>query len=121
VIPISIGTERFATEIANHFRSLGPVLAEHKRDNFGSILPHVFLWDVTRWIVGLVTVATTAEVLRNKKELTSVLSYLERAYRSGDEELQELISVSFLEHLPRPGERGAEIRQMVGSALSAQL
>jgi hypothetical protein len=121
VASISIRTENFVAEMANHFPSLGPVLTVHKEDNFRTILPHVFLGDVTRWVVGLVAVATAAEILRNRKQLTSVLSYLEDAYNAGDEELQELISVSFLENLPRPGERGSEVRQMVGSALSAQL
>jgi hypothetical protein len=121
MIAISTKTERFSSDLANRFPSLGAVLAEHMKDNFGAILPHVFFGDVTRWLVGLVTVANTAEALRNRKELTSALGYLENAYNSGDEELQELISVSFLENLPRPGERGAEIRQMVGPSLSGQL
>lgn len=120
VVSISIRTERFVAEIANHFPSLGAALTAHKEDNFGTILPHVFFGDVTRW-ASLVTLATAAESLRHIKELTSVLGYLENAYSSGDEELQELISVSFLENLPRPGERGAQIRQLLGSALSAQL
>ena len=114
-------TERFAKDLANRFSGLAPVLAEHMQDNFGALLPHVFLGDVTRWVVGLVTASKAEAILRNRPELTSILRYLEDSYASGDVELQELISVSFLELLPRPGESGAEIRHMVGPALSAQL
>jgi hypothetical protein len=119
VIPIK--SERFAKDLANRFAGLTPVLAEHMQDNFGALLPHVFFGDVTRWVVGLVTVSKAKEVLRNRLELTSILKYLEDTYASGDKELQELISVSFLELLPSPGESRAEVRLMVGPALSAQL
>jgi hypothetical protein len=56
-----------------------------------------------------------------RRELRDILNYLEKAYAAGDEELRELISVSFLENLPRSGESGAELREMVGPNLRKQL
>jgi hypothetical protein len=49
------------------------------------------------------------------------LDVLDDAYVEGDKELQELISASFLENIPRPGEEGSQVREMVGPHLSSQL
>ena len=53
--------------------------------------------------------------------LNDLLGELENAYQSGGEEVEDLISVSFLENLPRPGEAGSQIREMLGPSLHRQL
>ena len=53
--------------------------------------------------------------------LQAVLGFLEEAFSTQGEEVEELIAVSFLEHLPRPSEPGAELRQMLGPRLAQEL
>jgi hypothetical protein len=104
-------TISFVRSIVARFPGLTTLLDEHIENNFGEVLPHVFFGDVTRYVLSLV--ATNDDSLSPRRELRDVLDYLEEAYTGGDEELQELIAVSFLENLPRPGETGAGIRGML--------
>jgi hypothetical protein len=115
-------TVGFVRSIAARSARLRAILDEHIKDNFGEILPHVFFGDLTRHVVSLCGSAgskrpSSAEL----QELHEILEMLEEAYAKGDNELQELISVSFLEHLPRPDESGSEIRTILGPRLSEQL
>jgi hypothetical protein len=111
-------TVSFVRSMVAHFPSLYTLLEDHIRDNGGEVLPHVFFGEVTRYILSLLLAAGR---LPPRRELRDILSYLEETYAAGNEELQELISVSFLENLPRPGENGAELRAMVGPNLKRQL
>lgn len=110
----------FVRSMVARFPSLSALLEAHIKDNLGEMLPHVFLGDVTRYVLSLL-LAVGAGGLPARRELRGILDYLEEAFDDGDEELQELISVSFLENLPRPGQTGAEIRKMVGPNLRKQL
>ena len=112
-------TIAFVRSLVERFPTLSSMFDEHVKDN-GEILPHIFFGDLTRYVVSLLL--SGAGVAR-RRELEDILRTLEKAYASvGDEdELQELISVSFLEHLPRPGDEGSEVRSMVGPRLSQQL
>jgi RNAse (barnase) inhibitor barstar len=62
-----------------------------------------------------------AAVQRDDSELAPFLELLDEAYENGGGEVQELISVSFLEHLPRLGEPGSELRARLGPAMTAQM
>jgi hypothetical protein len=97
------------------FPGLSALLEEHIKD-YREILPHLFFNDVTDYILSLLN----AGELPQRRELRDILNYLEQVYAS-DEQLQELISVSFLESLPRLDEAGAQIRRMVGPHLTKQL
>jgi hypothetical protein len=88
-------------------------LDEHLRDNTGEILPHVLMADYERW--------AESALQKADPRLSEFLDFLENAYRSGGPKVEELISVSFLEHLPRPGEPGSQLREMLGPALQKQL
>ena len=92
------------------------LLQEHLDNQDGEVLPHLFIADLERWM--------EAEIVRNDAEpaelMTQILEFLEAAVRR-DDEVAEVIHASFLEHLPRPGEPGAEIRALLGSALSKRL
>ncbi len=109
----------FVRSTMARFPSLSALLEEHLKDNLGEILPHVFFGDVTRYVLSLL--AASGGGLPPRRELRDILDYLEEAYSASGEELRELISVSFLENLPRPGEIGAQIREMVGPNLRRQL
>jgi hypothetical protein len=114
-------TEAFVRSLVEHFPSLAPLLEEHLTDNFGELLPHIFLGDVVRWVLTLMATARAEGSLAAQRELRAFLSHLEDVYVGGNEELQELLSVSFLENLPRPEEDGAEIRTQLGPSLTKQL
>jgi hypothetical protein len=110
----------FVKSSVARFPTLNLLLEEHTKDNLNENLPHVFFGDVTRHVLSLLF-AGSSDGLEAQRELRNILGYLENTYSAGDEELQELISVSFLENLPRPSEKGAQIREMVGSNLRRQL
>jgi hypothetical protein len=42
-------------------------------------------------------------------------------FAAGDEEIAELMAVSFLENLPRPGEPDHEVRELLGPRLRSEL
>jgi hypothetical protein len=99
--------------LAWRFPGLRAELDEHLADNEGEILPHPLMSAYERW-------AETA-LAAGDPSLDSFLEFLEDAYQRGGRDVKELISVSFLEHVPRPGEPGAELRARVGPALARQL
>lgn len=112
-------TSGFIHYLVGRFQVLGPILREHVSDNFGELLPHVFVGDLTRYVV--------AEFVREEggsaseyPTLRQILDELEEASARGDE-VSALIAVSFLENLPRRGESGAGILALLGPGLRSQL
>jgi hypothetical protein len=74
--------------------SFASVEAEHLRDN-GALLPHVLMGDLLRFVgehIGRAQHQPQPEVL-------AVLELLEAEVAGGNAEAQNLIAVSFLEHL----------------------
>ena len=114
---VSQKTASLVRQIAARFPGLIPILEEHLKDN-EEILPHVFFGDLTRYIESL---HSMGEVTGSPAELSAILQCLEDAFATGDTELQELVSVSFLEHLPQATEPGAELRKMLGENMRRQL
>lgn len=129
----------FIRDLAKQFSALEPLLLDHIEAN-GEVLPHVFFYSVALYAVGLLKPSTDATVfaLSDKQldafqalirksprgrlnELTDLLRHLEDAYASGDDEIQNLIAVSFIENLPHRSERGAEILDMLGPNMRRQL
>ncbi len=97
------------------FPGLKPLLREHLAENFGVVLPHVFMGDLTRHVVSAFTRS------RDIEHIWALLDELEQSFSRGDEETIELIAVSFLENLPRIGEEGAGVRVLLGPSLRSQL
>jgi hypothetical protein len=116
---VSDQTEAFVKGIVERFPKLSPLLQEHLHDNRGELLPHLFFGDLTRYVVALVTSGDNQ--LEARRELRELLAFLEESFASGDSELCELISVSFLENLPYPWEDGSQLRSMLGPTLSTEL
>jgi len=114
-------TESFVRTLGELFPSLKPLLEEHLADNFGELLPHVFFGNFVTWILTMFASARLAPGSSSRRELAEVLQLLEETYSGGDDELQELLSVSFLESLPRLGEEGSGIREWLGPSLTKQL
>ena len=99
--------------LASQVPGLRAELDEHLADNDGEILPHPLMSACERW-------AETA-LEAGDPSLDSFLEFLEDAYQHGGSDVEELISVSFSEHVPRPGEPGADLRTRVGPTLARQL
>jgi hypothetical protein len=76
--------------------SVAPELLEiyklHLND-YDTVLPHVFMGDIARQILLM------AKDKCKKASLSKLLTALEEGLKSGDEEICELISVSFVENL----------------------
>jgi hypothetical protein len=106
-------------EIAGRLPAVQALLDEHVKDNLGDILPHVFLGNLTRYILSLLPGADAG--LSADRSLRELLDHLEASFESGGPEVQELIVVSFLENLPASSEVGSEIREMMGPNLSREL
>lgn len=98
--------------LAWRFPALQKRIDQHLDDNNGEVPPHVLMSDYERW---------AESALTGDPQLSDFLEFLEDAYGSAGLEVDELISVSFLEHLPRLGQPGAELRQLVGPRLQQQL
>lgn len=106
----------FVGALAHRFPALLGVFEEHLEEQRGEVLPHVFMADVTRWLVGRFIKAGDSDAL-----LGDILGFMENAFGSDEEQVQELLAVSFLENLPRFGESGFEIRSILGPALKEEL
>ena len=103
----------FVGALVHRFPVLLPILQVHL-DDYETLLPHVFLADVTRWLVG-------KSGSRSDSDVNAVLLFLEACFSEGEEEERELISASFLENVPDPGEAGSELRGRLGPALAQGL
>jgi len=95
-----------------------PLLAEHLQDQEGQVLPHLYMADVERWAEGEAVRSMAAP----GSEIRQLLDFLEAEFAChSNTEIGEVISASFLEHLPRPGEPGAVLRSLVGPTCAARL
>lgn len=73
---------------------LRPVYNEHLRD-YDEALPHVFLGDVTRYVVRQLREGGPGRL----DSVRRIVAVLEQCVANGDRQVQELVSVSFLENL----------------------
>lgn len=105
----------FIGALVYRFEFLLPLFQEHMEDLQGEILPHLFVADVERWAEKAVEGTATLN------QVEEVLEFLEKALLKDPEKDGELIAVSFLEHLPRPDEPGAKLRDMLGPGLTEEL
>lgn len=97
------------------FPVLMPLLQEHLDDFDDGLLPHVLMGDVTRWVV------VRFHQDPNDSTLRQILSFIETAFERANHDDRELVAVSFLENLPRVGQKDADIRTILGPALQNEL
>lgn len=115
---MSARTVAFVGSLVHRCPWLLPVLQEHLDDQEGEVLPHLFMADVERWAEREIAASRTAE----GSHLASVLAVVDaELHDAGDTEIGELITVSFVEHLPYPGEPNAAIRELLPPALQRAL
>ncbi|HEY4864399.1 MAG TPA: hypothetical protein VIK45_02695 [Candidatus Dormibacteraeota bacterium] len=104
----------FAGALCCRFPEFMPLLQEHL-DDYDGLLPHVFMGEVTRWLVQRFHADASDSTLRQ------VLDFIETAFERANGEDRELIAASFLENLPRPGQEDDGVRLLLGPALQGQL
>jgi hypothetical protein len=104
----------FVGALCWRFKELMPLLREHLKD-YETLLPHVFMGDVTRWMIRLYRSDGS------NTELRQVLEFFEEAFAQASIEDRELISASFLENLPTTDMEGTGIRLLLGPTLRTQL
>ena len=97
-------SKAFCEHLGRMFPDLALVLKEHKADN-DEILPHLFMADVTRYI------------LSDGPNRKPLVSYLDKSLRGEREETQNVIAVSFVEHLESDQELERALRGVTAEAL----
>jgi hypothetical protein len=103
----------FIEALLQRVAELTPVYEAHLNDN-GTLLPHVFMGDVTRW--------TIAEVERYREEtLRKLLSCLEDGLLVGPEDVRELIIVSFVENLMGETTALSVLKPLMGEKLKTEV
>jgi len=95
--------------------ALQGVWAEHLSDNYGEVLPHVLLAEITRYAIN--AALGTPEDLATARR---IVSFLERNFEGGSARIKELVAVSFLENLPRDDQQGHEVWELLGPELAAE-
>lgn len=93
---------------------LNTVYDEHVADN-DMLLPHVFMGDVTRFVVD------QASGVRNLSVVQRILDYFETELRSGSTESIELIRASFVENLIGEAMAVDTIKALMGTQLCKEV
>lgn len=79
-------TIEFCKSLATLSADISTILIEHISDN-DEVLPHVFLADVTRYI------------LADGKDSQTIIKFLDDVFSSRGRDVEDLIAVSFVEYL----------------------
>ncbi|PKL38575.1 MAG: hypothetical protein CVV44_11890 [Spirochaetae bacterium HGW-Spirochaetae-1] len=105
-------SQEFVNNFVDKFLYLKPILKEHIED-YDEILPHVFLGEIAKWCV--------ANYKNSSQEnVQQIFEYIEQTFKNGGEEIQELISVSFLENLSNQNEDERKILKYLGPELLSE-
>lgn len=110
----------FARLLVAQFGELRGIFDDNLADSSDEVLPHNFLSDLARFVVSEF-MATAGSASVGSDRFQQILDFLESAFESGNEGVQEVIAVSFLELLPNPGQPGGEIRSRLGPKLADEL
>ena len=96
-----ITQDNLAQALLEAVPELRPVYDEHMEDNFGDFLGHIFFGDVTRFAGGLLKKLDGSDSVKAKENLTRLVNFCEEAMGSGDDYVQNVISLSFIENIDR--------------------
>ena len=109
-------SKQFLERLAREVSGVARLLEEHIKD-YGEILSHVFMGELTRYIL---SIHNTPGNPSDQNTLREILRLFEEGFAYGDDEVKELIGVSFLENLT--GEEGREaLRTLLGPTMSEAL
>ena len=117
-----LDSDSFVDHLLSMVPELRRVYEEHLSEN-EELLPHVFLGDVTRFVITEFRKGRSdrGEPTLDTRVLDRILDLLERAMKSSDTRLRELVSVSFLENLDQAGRDYLGIKGLLGPALVKEL
>jgi hypothetical protein len=116
MIDIPPSTIAWVNKLLEQVPELRHVYDEHIHNN-DELLPHVFLGDVTRYVVQQVYLGETGPA----KPVERILSVLEQGMGSGDEQVEELVSVSFVENLVEHDDVLASLKGLIGPNLQKEI
>ncbi|MBK9519659.1 MAG: hypothetical protein IPO09_20490 [Anaeromyxobacter sp.] len=105
-----MGVREFVEAVVQVLPGARRLLEDHVADN-GSLLPHVFMGDVTRLAV------TKVKETEHRHEVGVLLSVLERSLEEGDLEVKELVQQSFVENLQGEPAAARAMSSMMGPRL----
>ena len=108
-------TAAFVEGLVRDVPQLSDAYREHLNDNFGELLPHVFLGDVTRWVVAVSQKRTDHDAL------ATLLARMDAILSDPSHPCRELVLASFVENLGGETEALKVIRPISGRSLSAAL
>jgi hypothetical protein len=106
-------TVDFLDRLGHAVPALHSRVVAHAEEHRGRPLPHALIGEIVLEAVDLVA-SGRGEVVR------PLVDFLEAEY-GADADVDNVIDVSFVEMLPNPGERGAEIEELLGPKLRAEL
>lgn len=86
-------TVSFSCHLAFRFQQLLSPLDQHLRDNSCEVLPHILMSDYCRFVCARD---------QSSSWINELFKYLEDAFSETDDEVSEVIAVSFIENLPDP-------------------
>ncbi len=117
-----LDNEAFFPQLLSQVPEFRPFYDEHIADN-DELLPHVLMADFTRFLIDAHLRATSEadDVGRWGQLVERSLALLEDGMGSSDDDLQNAISVSFLEHLEWAEEAYDEIKSLLGPKLREEL
>ncbi len=104
---MSLSSNKFVVDLAENISNLQDAFFEHLKDNNGEVLPHLVMADYARKLIS-----------SNKDEewINMFLSQLEDNFSiDEDDEVSNLIAVSFIENLPPPSANSYIINELGNS------
>ena len=93
-------------ELVRRVPELGSVLANNIVDNFGDLIPTLFLADLLPWMVD--------RFAYDEHSVKTVLDWIEEQLAFGDTEVRGMIIVSGIDDLTAPGGRGEALLPHLG-------
>jgi hypothetical protein len=111
--------EQFLKRLVEDVPSLEPLYREHRTDH-PQILTHLLMADFTREILRLASLADGGSAGAEER-LVKILGHLEGGMASGNEEIEDIVALSFLENLERDDPAATAVERRLGPALARQL
>lgn len=100
-------TVEFCRELGRVLHDISLILQDHINDN-DEILPHVFMGDVTRYVVS------------GGPERKEVVSRLNKGLAEGSDDIQHVIAASFVENIESEADLEQALRGADGGAIRAE-
>jgi hypothetical protein len=120
MIPEKLTYDTFVPTLLAELPGFKEIYDAHLRD-YDTILPHVLVGDLTRYVIRAYRQMSTDASGQARRVVDRALALLEQAMQSTDAQLQELVSVSFLENLPQADEDYDAIKALLGPHLEKEL